>query len=112
MKKLTSEQRFELAEWKFEESKRYGKIYFIQGELTKLIKIGFTSDLKKRLESFEYCSPDKLILLGFMPGDEKMEAKLHNTFKRYHHHGEWFRPNKKLFEFIKIIKDENVDAGD
>jgi len=39
-------------------------LYFIQGQQTKLIKIGVSKDPMKRLEDHQTSSPDRLTLLG------------------------------------------------
>lgn len=78
-----------------------GITYFIQGEQTKLVKIGKTRDSCpcKRCLSCQTGSPDKLIVLGFLVGDK--EKELHNRFKMFWSHGEWFYPEPELLEFIR-----------
>ena len=79
-------------------------IYFIQGEITKLIKIGKTSQKTAipRLNSMRTGSPDKLILLGTIPGDIAEESWLHKTLAEYRDHGEWFRPEPFV---MKVVED-------
>lgn len=80
-------------------------VYFVQGQLTGLIKIGFTEqDVNSRISSMQTGSPDRLKLLGMLPGSRVAEVKLHRRFAEDRDHGEWFRPSEALLEFI----DQNV----
>lgn len=86
-------------------------IYFLQGEHTRLIKIGFTARfIHSRMGALQIGSPDKLIFLGARPGDEKTEYKLHNMFREHHSHGEWFNESSELTSYIKkyCIRDLDV----
>jgi hypothetical protein len=65
-------------------------VYFIRGEKLGLIKIGITTDTKKRLGTLQVGSPDRLTLLATVEGDEKTEQQYHLTFKSKRVFGEWF----------------------
>lgn len=94
-------------------------IYFVQGEKTKLIKIGITNDGRHfcphvRLSGLQSGSPDKLKLLGVIyiepkkswtsklcrQKDVELEQAIHSKFIIQHVHGEWFMPSKILSSFI------------
>jgi hypothetical protein len=76
-------------------------VYFIQGEITKRIKIGQTNCMvEERMRRLQACSPDNLILLGAYLGFEYSEIKLHNMFERFRLHGEWFSPANEITDFI------------
>lgn len=87
-------------------------VYFLQGEKTQLIKIGYTvSDrsLRKRISQLTTEGPDELRLLLLLDTDSigpaeargyQLEAQLHNKFRVDRHHGEWFRPSNKLLAYI------------
>jgi hypothetical protein len=77
-------------------------IYFIQGTITKNIKIGFTSrPFVYRFNSIT--SSDELICLKTMEGGQDIEYQLHQKFAADRLHGEWFKPSKELLTFIDII---------
>lgn len=86
----------------------YLMIYFIQAEKLGLIKIGKTnpSSMNIRLASLRAMCPDKLILLATIL-DERIisESKLHAKFSHLREHGEWFRPEKDLLNYIKDIPE-------
>lgn len=81
-------------------STRY--VYFIQGESTKLIKIGKANDPIERLKGLQTGSPDKLVLLGVIPctSVQVQEVALHEDFQAFKVHGEWFSPSPELLEYI------------
>lgn len=78
-------------------------IYFIREDNERrLIKVGFTkSEVAKRLHQLQNGSPDKLVLLTTIEGDETTESELHIRFSASRHRGEWFYPTSELLELIK-----------
>jgi hypothetical protein len=86
-------------------SKKEGHVYFIQGEITKNIKIGFSDDPKIRIKGHQTGSGEKLDLLKAVKGCKADETEIHNKFKHLKIRGEWFRPEKELFEYIETCKD-------
>lgn len=87
-------------------------LYFIQGELTGLIKIGKTeSNPADRMRSFQTGSPDRLLLLKSIcyPKVQNYEKEVHDRFAHLRIHGEWFRPDDDLLLFIKNAIDLGND---
>jgi len=77
-------------------------IYFVLGEKTRKIKIGYTANfMEERMRSLRSSSPDKLIFLGGMAGDRHLERTIQEKFKMHKSHGEWFYENDALNNFIK-----------
>lgn len=78
-----------------------GFVYFIQGGAGGLIKIGCTSSQPNvRFAALQIGSPVKLVKLGLVKGGFDREAELHRQFAHLREHGEWFRPEKDLTDFI------------
>jgi hypothetical protein len=78
-----------------------GFIYFIQGEITKRIKIGFTKrKLSIRIGQLQVGSPDKLSLLGWLWGNEDVEFYIQNMWWHLRDHGEWFNASPELLKYI------------
>jgi len=79
-------------------------IYFIQGTITKNIKIGQTDrtgkDFLNRLQNIQ--SSDPLIVLGVVP-DSNEELHYQTLFKHLWSHGEWFKPDRYLLAFIETL---------
>lgn len=80
-------------------------IYFVQAE-DRGIKIGITDNIKGRLNALQNNSVLKLNLLGVIRGNIKRESKIHERFKKYKIHGEWFEVQKEILTYIKRYKDE------
>src|SRR5438552_3907269 len=89
-------------------------IYFIQGEITKLIKIGYTKSRKElwgRFYIMQIGSPDKLNVLGvIVGGTRRKEKELHKRFEHLNIRGEWFKPSKLLLGYIKDISKETITS--
>jgi hypothetical protein len=78
-------------------------VYFIQAEVSGLIKIGVARNMVRRLAALQTGNPDRLVVLGVIRDDSpiRLESMLHSHFRAYHHVGEWFRPNAELDAFMK-----------
>ncbi len=77
-------------------------IYFAQQESgTGLIKIGCALNPSKRLKEIQLLSPVFLTILKTIPGSINKERGIHYHFRHLHSHGEWFKPEKELLDFIE-----------
>jgi hypothetical protein len=84
-------------------------VYFIQGETTRLVKIGKADDIVHRLRTLQSGSPDNLTVLAVLLGEENDKVYFPN-FASSHHHGEWFSPTPDLLEFIGNVP-ESIYSG-
>ncbi|HYF49087.1 MAG TPA: helix-turn-helix domain-containing protein [Planctomycetota bacterium] len=76
-------------------------VYFIQcATEPRLIKIGHSGSVNKRLSELSYMSPVPLAILGVVPGGLAREKELHRKFRRFLHHGEWFSPAPELLAWV------------
>ena len=83
-------------------------VYFVQASHTKLIKIGRTNDVYKRIRSLRTVVPDNVKLLGCVQEQTYTESSIHKMFATEREHGEWFRPSQRILKFIKekaIVQD-------
>ncbi len=55
-----------------------------------LLKIGFSDDVRKRVQSIASQSPEAIEVVGHMPGCRDVERHLHNVFASSRFAGEWF----------------------
>ncbi len=68
-------------------------IYFLQMERSGFIKIGYTAtDAAKRMAQLQTGQPDRIKLLGTMPGTMDDEKSIHRELSEYRVNGEWFIP--------------------
>lgn len=82
-------------------------VYFV-GSKGGPIKIGKARNVKSRLAGLNTSSPEPLDLLGVMFGVDQLEKALHARFAHLRMHGEWFRRDQELLEFI----DRNTFSSD
>lgn len=55
-----------------------------------MVKIGYTTDLTRRMKEIQSASPLRIDCLGTAPGGRPLEAALHRQFTGARRHGEWF----------------------
>lgn len=79
-------------------------IYFIQGERTKLVKIGRSAHLTKRLMTLQTGSAEWLTCLAVIENVDS-EAWYHERFEAARVHGEWFEPTEQLMTFIESLPE-------
>jgi hypothetical protein len=78
-----------------------GYIYFLRGEITELIKIGYTSQpINHRISCLQSGSPDILHFLGAFPGTRTTENSLHRRWSHLRQHGEWFAACEDMRRYI------------
>lgn len=107
-KKLRAERRrcrfTEQGRWQPDGSIR---LYFIQGKLSGRVKIGISFDPPGRLAALQIGSGEELVLLGHVSGSKEDERNIHETFKRYRIHGEWFECIDGLKDFIDSVLEQD-----
>lgn len=76
-------------------------IYFARSQKTGLVKIGFTSDFKRRIHHLNSLNNDRLTLVGLIEGDMQTEREMHTRFSDARVRGEWFKPCSAMAEFMQ-----------
>ena len=92
-------------------SKRSGRCGEWGGEMNELyfvgnqnaIKIGFSSQVERRLRAFAIGNPGKIELLGSVRGSLEDEAALHEHLAQYRVCGEWFADCSAVRETIAKV---------
>jgi hypothetical protein len=79
-------------------------VYVIGSKQARPVKIGTSINSGQRLASIQMMSPVILEILHEHPGEYDLEAWLHNKFRRYRLHGEWF-------DFGDLNPVETVQGG-
>lgn len=98
---------------KMDKRNRESSIYFVRVGLDGPIKIGSTTNMKKRLKNLQVSNPIPLNVMSVVPGTERDEQRLHQKFSHLFIQGEWFHPGDDLLEFIDIVKERNcLTLGD
>lgn len=73
-------------------------VYFIDDGTA--IKIGFATDVEKRLLGLQTSSHRTLTVLLVVMGSRQLERRLHRKFRSDHIRGEWFHRSDALLAFI------------
>ena len=77
-----------------------GFVYFIQGSISKNMKIGVSEDVLSRFNQIQGQSSEILVPIGVMNGGYPKESEIHRNFSHLRLHGEWFETSEELEEFI------------
>lgn len=87
-----------------------GNVYFILAPHSLSVKIGYTANpCPLRLLQLQTGTPEPLILLGYMPADERYtELFLHEHFRDQWIRGEWFKFNAQVVQFIQFNCDKRA----
>jgi hypothetical protein len=87
-------------------------VYFIRPVgMPGLVKIGFSNNPAKRLDNMLCWSPIPLEIAATIPGDIKLEGRIHGLFKDCHSHREWFNETPQLTRFIeRLAAGESIEA--
>lgn len=80
-------------------------IYFVQFGDGGPIKIGTTTNLKRRMEALQNASPESLKVLATIEGGPNEEKILHNIMKADRLKGEWFNPSRLIMSVVKKAKE-------
>lgn len=67
------------------------------------IKIGYTTDLDRRMSNLWYSVPGGVTVLASLMGTPDAEQWLHLKFASLKISGEWFRPDPSLMSFIADV---------
>lgn len=71
-------------------------IYIIRRGDTDVVKIGFTGSgtAAQRVCNLQVGCPERLVLEASIPGDQRLEKRIHRHVANKHIRGEWFRLTK------------------
>jgi hypothetical protein len=82
-----------------------GYVYFITCEQPDFpIKIGFASEVMRRMGSLQSGLPYPINILFWMPGNRKIERTFNRQFASINIRGEWFKNHPAIHDFIERLK--------
>lgn len=85
-------------------------VYFILGEKTGLVKIGYSTDLDDRIKSIRDCSGQPVRLLATTDGHRVEEGFFHRILKEYRGIGEWFENRGNVLNMPECITKKTVQS--
>jgi hypothetical protein len=80
--------------------------FFVTHPRGDKIKIGYTTNPGERIATLRTASPVELRILAVFRGTKSDEAMLHEHFAAHRIHGEWFKMNPELRQFIKRVWED------
>jgi hypothetical protein len=80
-------------------------IYFIRNG--KLIKVGYTANVDRRMRSFRTTLPE-IELLGTMPGERGHERTIHDMLAAFSVGGEWFKDCRTVHDILKCAMRDGI----
>lgn len=83
-------------------------VYFVGSDEVQKMKIGIAKDVVRRVAELRCGSPCQLYVLAFMKvfghrEARRVEKQLHECFKNFHSHGEWFHMNESSCKAVEEI---------
>jgi hypothetical protein len=88
-----------------------GYVYFVQVGSRGDIKIGYSTNIMKRMNSLSSSMPENIKLLGYITGDLNREKELHKMFRILNVKGEWFRCDKSIIEYLNLVNEMRMQTG-
>jgi hypothetical protein len=84
-------------------------VYLLFDRATKLLKIGTTVNIKRRIRTLRTSSPSgkNIVLLAYCAGTAKEEKHFHDRFMHLRLHGEWFKPHTDITDFFRKLTAAN-----
>lgn len=83
-------------------------VYFLRA-IGYGVKIGFTTNLKQRLDDYKTYVPVEMVLIGSLRGTRRYEKLLHTKFSEHRIRGEWFH-ERIIPDLLEIIDSEQIAA--
>lgn len=81
-----------------------GNIYFIKPKGDEYMKVGYTSDVSRRLAELQAANPRKLRIIAVVPGTQKLEAAFHTVLAPYRTTGEWFKITGDVRKLLILLE--------
>lgn len=94
---------------------RESVVYFVRRESDGAIKVGFTSDLPRRLHELQKRTMCSIELIGTFPGDKRHELICHEKFRRLSIGREWFHPGDDIVDWFRAnetLLNTQIDSPD
>lgn len=76
-------------------------VYVLGSPDSLTVKIGTTANLRTRVAAIQRMSPVPLEALWVCPGGRELEMRLHQHFKEFRSHGEWFAFRRNPVQLIQ-----------
>jgi Meiotically up-regulated gene 113 len=82
-----------------------GRVYFITAMASGTVKVGYSTNVRKRLIDLQTSASVQLRMEFSCVGDRELERALHAFLKPYRVSGEWFKYGPHIHDLIDEISD-------
>lgn len=89
--------------------RRKGTVYFVRAG--DRVKIGFTANLPVRLRRLRAGSSEPIELVRTIETTADRERLLHDRYRRYREHGEWFRLEGSLAAYLMSAEQTGTSTA-
>jgi hypothetical protein len=83
--------------------KKIGSIYFIRDVEHDRVKVGYSRDPWKRLQTLQVGSSGRLVLMGVIAAAAEIEKHVHHQLSEGRLHGEWFLDHTIVTEWLMAM---------
>lgn len=87
-------------------------VYFVRAKAAGRIKIGYTSNLRARMDMLQTGCPEPLELFGTAIGGRKLERQIHEALAEFRLDGEWFRDTQGVVSYISSLENYTEHRSD
>lgn len=91
---------------------RMGHVYAVHDRAARLVKIGFTKQLARRLNAIRTGSGRTLTIVTTFRGSRDDERALHERFGRHRIEGEWFKATPAVLKALGNLPASPTPAAD
>ena len=86
-----------------------GEIYLVAAPDANMVKIGWTTNLRQRMSALQTGCPERLLLIGSVPGRQYQEREIHKLFAPLRARGEWFRYTDEIDRYFAYISCDSEE---
>ncbi|MBS7545089.1 GIY-YIG nuclease family protein [Ancylobacter oerskovii] len=86
-----------------------GEVYFVQAEKGP-VKIGFSTDVPRRIGQLQSGMREIMTLLAVMPGDRRTEYFFHQKLRAFRITGEWFHPSSDVLKAAQDASSVGLES--
>jgi len=85
-----------------------GHVYFLLSKMSSSVKVGFSTNVPRRVRALQTASAESLDLIGAMPGSMRTEKLIHASLCDFSIGGEWFAYCTPVQQFVETC----INSGD
>lgn len=86
---------------------RFGLVYFAKTE-SGLTKIGWSSDVMRRVAEMRKKRKESVELVACFPGDKPVELAIHNRFAHLREYDEFYKDDGSIESYLKSLSERLV----